>query len=66
MSLDKFSMETVYDLILNVIEGVRGRYSKRSDKNTFRKYLNVFKETEKLYIENCINALTRTFLVIKI
>ena len=57
MSLDKFSMETVDDLIFDAIEAVRGRYHKRPDKNSICKYLNVSTEAEKLYIENRIDVL---------
>ena len=57
MSLDKFSMETVDDLIFDAIEVVRGRYHKPPDKNTICKYLNVSKEAEKLFIENRIDVL---------
>ena len=57
MSLDKFSMETLDDLIFDAIEAVRGRYHKRPDKNSICKYLNVSTETEKLDIENRINVL---------
>ena len=57
MSLDKFSMETVDDLIFDAIEAVRGRYHKRPDKNSISKYLNVSTEAEKLYIENRIDVL---------
>ena len=51
MSLDKFSMETVDDLIFDAIEAVRGRYHKRPDKNSICKYLNVSTEAEKLYMK---------------
>ena len=57
MSLDKFSMETVDDLIFDATEAVRGRYHKRPDKNSICKYLNVSTEAEKLYIENRIDVL---------
>ena len=57
MSLDKFSMETVDDLIFDAIEAVRGRYHKRPNKNSICKYLNVSTETEKLYIENRLDVL---------
>ena len=57
MSLDKFSMETVNDLIFDAIEAVRGRYHKRPDKNSICKYLNFSTEAEKLYIENRIDVL---------
>ena len=57
MSLDKFSTETVDDLIFNATEAVRGRYHKRPDKNSICRYLIVSTETEKLYIENRIAVL---------
>ena len=44
-------METVDDLICDPIEAVRGRYHKRTDKNSICKYLNLSTETEKLYID---------------
>ena len=47
MSIDKFTMETVDDLILDAIEVVRGRCHKRPDKNFTCKYLNVSTGTEK-------------------
>ena len=50
MSLDEFTMETVDDLISDLIQAVRGRYHKRPDQNCVHKYLNVSTETEKLYI----------------
>ena len=40
MSPDKFTMETLDDLIFDLTEPVRGRYHKQPDKNTICKYLN--------------------------
>ena len=57
MSLDKFTKETVDDLIFDAIEAVRGRYHKGPDKNSICKYLNVSTETETLYIENRIDVI---------
>ena len=57
MSLDKFTTETVDDLIFDANEAVRGRFHQRPDKNSICKYLNVSTETEKLYIENRIDVL---------
>ena len=39
MSLDKFTMETVDDLISDAIESVTGRYHKRPDKNSIQKII---------------------------
>ena len=66
MSLDKFSMETVDDLIFDAIEAVRGRYHKRPDKNSISKYLNVSTEAEKLSKIGLTSYLNQTNLETKI
>ena len=57
MSLEKFTMETTDDLILDVIKAVRGRHHKQPDESSTYKYLNVSTETEKLYTEDRIDVL---------
>ena len=64
MSLDKFTMETVDDLIFDAIEAVKGRYQKLPDKISVCKYLNVSTETEKLCIENRIDVLLESSSII--
>ena len=51
MSLDKFSMETVDDLIFDAIEAVRGRYHKRPDKNSICKYLMSLQKPKKYILK---------------
>lgn len=57
MSSDKFTMATVWEVTLDVIIAIRGKYPKRPEKNCIRNYLIVSTESEKLRIENWIDTL---------
>ena len=56
MSLDKFTKETVNDLIFDLIKAVGGRYHKRHDKSFISNQMSLQKP-KTLHVEIWIDAL---------